>query len=272
MSLFGGDSSGFGVGDVLGTVGALAGLYGLYDAYKGGGSQSGSEAVRQEPAPRDADGQTIWNAFMESLMGTGNWNKVQEERAAAAASPGTSILGNLTSSINGGGNSRGRTTMNGSGDIGGYESALGDRSISLGDLGSLRDIGRGLTSFVTGTLAAMTSPLASGWMNMQKDADINNLSASLNDVAASMNYSSPAYGIDPKTGLAINTFGYNRGSGGGGNSSMGASPSRGPGYDRYGIGFGDYAINYGDNFGGGYGGRGESSRAPGVGGRAGGML
>lgn len=218
MSLFGGDSSGFGVGDVLGTVGALAGLYGLYDAYKGGGSQSGSETVRQEPAPRDADGQTIWNAFMESLMGTGNWNKVQEERAAAAASPGTSILGNLTSSINGGGNSRGRTTMNGSGDIGGYESALGDRSISLGDLGSLRDIGRGLTSFGTGTLAAMTSPFAAGMMNMKKDATINNLSASLNDVAASMNYSSPAYGIDPKTGFAINTFGYNRSSGDGGRS------------------------------------------------------
>jgi len=222
MSLFGGDSSGFGVGDVLGTVGALAGLYGLYDAYKGGGSASGSETARLEPAPRTADGQTIWNAFMESLMGTGNWNKVQEERAAAAASPGTSILGNLTSSINGGGNSRGnsrgRTIMNGSGDIGGYESALGDRSISLGDLGSLRDIGRGLTSFVTGTLAAMTEPLAAGWMNMQKDAQINNLSASLNDVAASLDYSSPAYGIDPKTGLAINTFGYNSGSRGGNRS------------------------------------------------------
>lgn len=222
MNLFGGDSSGFGMGDALGAVGALVGLYGLYDAYKGGGSASGSasgsETVRLEPAPRDADAQTIWNAFMESLMGTGNWNKVQEERAAAAASPVTSILGNLTSSINGGGNSRGRTTMSGSGDIGGYESALGDRSISLGDLGSLRDIGRGLTSFGTGTLAAMTSPLAAGWMNMQKDATINNLSASLNDVAASMNYSSPAYGIDPKTGLAINTFGYNRGSGGGNRS------------------------------------------------------
>ena len=223
MGWFDGGSS-FGVGDVLGTVGALAGLYGLYDAYKGGGSggssASGSTTVRMEPAPRDADAQTIWNAFMESLMGTGNWNKVQ--RAAAAASPVTSILGNLTSSINGGGNrrggsgnSRGRTTMSGSGDIGGYESALGDRSISLGDLGSLRDIGRGLTSFATGTLAAMTSPLAAGMMNMRKDATINNLSASLNDVAASMNYSSPAYGIDPQTGLAINTFGYKRNSGDG---------------------------------------------------------
>ena len=270
MSLFGGGSSGFGMGDALGAVGALAGLYGIYDAYKGGGSQSGSETVRQEPAPRDADGQTIWNAFMESLMGTGNWNKVQEERAAAAASPGTSILGNLTSSINGGGNSRGRTTMNGSGDIGGYESALGDRSISLGDLGSLRDIGRGFTSFGTGTLAAMTSPFAAGVMNMRKDATINNLSASLNDVAASMNYSSPAYGIDPKTGLAINTFGYNSGSGGGGPSTYG-----GGGYGGLGIGNpGSYGgVNDpGYTSVGGYSKGGGGGKAPGVGGRGGGMF
>jgi len=44
----------------------------------------------------------------------------------------------------------------------------------------------------------------------------------------------------------------------GGDSSMGASPSRGPGYDDYGIGYGDSAVNYGDNWGGGYGGSGRS--------------
>lgn len=56
-----------------------------------------------------------------------------------------------------------------------------------------------------------------------------------------------------------------------GSGSSGAT-GRGPGYDKYGLGFGDYAVNYGDNFGGGYGGSGESSRAPGVGGRGGGMF
>jgi len=219
MSLFGGDSSGFGVGDVLGTVGALAGLYGLYDAYKGGGSQSGSETVRQEPAPRTADGQTIWNAFMESLMGTGNWNKVQEERAAAAASPGTSILGNLTSSINGGGNSRGRTTMNGSGDIGGYESALGDRSISLSALGGLWDtVTRGVRA-LTGELLPYPARVYNAYNNL---STIDNMNATLDEIASispssvkSLGPGYDKYGIDPMTGLAINTFGYNRNSGDG---------------------------------------------------------
>ena len=219
MSLFGGGSSGFGVGDVLGTVGALAGLYGLYDAYKGGGSASGSETVRQEPAPRDADGQTIWNAFMESLMGTGNWNKVQEERAAAAASPGTSILGNLTSSINGGGNSRGRTIMNGSGDIGGYESALGDRSISLSALGGLRDtVTRGVRA-LTGELLPYPARVYNAYNNLSTIDDMNATLDEIASISPSSVESLGPYGIDPMTGLAINTFGYN-GSSGDGRRSM----------------------------------------------------
>ena len=109
--------------------------------------------------------------------------------------------------------------MNGSGDIGGYESALGDRSISLSALGGLRNtVTRGVRA-LTGELLPYPARVYNAYNNLSTIDDMN---ATLDEIASispssveSLGPGYDKYGIDPMTGLAINTFGYNGNSGDG---------------------------------------------------------
>lgn len=143
-------------GELIGGAGALAGLYGLYQATSGGSSSSGaSESVMREPAPRDASGQQMWDMFMESLLGTGGFNEYKVATAEPATTPSTTAPTTSTlSSLSGADRNGGTEANSGAG--------LKSGGISIGDIGNGMkgfDLSKavktaGLTGVATGSLPA----------------------------------------------------------------------------------------------------------------------